>query len=149
MIFLRKCLTYTRRKICSCFIQSFCTSYILCSNSGIVPSSAISQNSNISRALDYIKNNLQTVNLDELSKYLHLNKNYLCRQFKLETGLTVMEHVKLQRITLAKEKLIQTDMSIADIVDSIWFSNISYFCNLFKPQLIYLFYNYNFYILYY
>ncbi len=76
---------------------------ILCSNSGIVPSSAISQNSNISRALDYIKNNLQTVNLDELSKYLHLNKNYLCRQFKLETGLTVMEHVKLQRITLAKK----------------------------------------------
>ena len=134
MIFLRKCLTYTRRKICSCFIQSFCTSYILCSNSGIVPSSAISQNSNISRALDYIKNNLQTVNLDELSKYLHLNKNYLCRQFKLETGLTVMEHVKLQRITLAKEKLIQTDMSIADIVDSIGFSNISYFCNLFKKH---------------
>jgi two-component system response regulator YesN len=107
---------------------------ILCSNSGIVPSSAISQNSNISRALDYIKNNLQTVNLDELSKYLHLNKNYLCRQFKLETGLTVMEHVKLQRITLAKEKLIQTDMSIADIVDSIGFSNISYFCNLFKKH---------------
>lgn len=100
---------------------------ILCSNSGIVPSSAISQNSNISRALDYIKNNLQTVNLDELSKYLHLNKNYLCRQFKLETGLTVMEHVKLQRITLAKEKLIQTDMSIADIVYSIGFESIPNF----------------------
>lgn len=80
----------------------------------------------------YIDQNLSTFCLADLCSYLHLDKSYLCRQFKIQSGMTIMEYVKFQRISLAKQKLINTTRSISDIVDELGFSSTSYFCSLFK-----------------
>lgn len=87
----------------------------------------------VSDALQFISQNITSeLTLDDISSHLYLNKSYLCRQFKAYTGLTIMEYVKLQRISLAKEKLQNTHLSVSDIAAESGFSSLAYFSNIFK-----------------
>lgn len=87
----------------------------------------------VTEAMRYINENIaDDITLTRLSKALFVTKNHLCKQFKKNTAMTVIEYIKLRRISMAKKKLQFTDMSIADIAQFCGFDNASYFSKLFK-----------------
>lgn len=61
---------------------------------------------NIKKITDYINENITgAINLDSIARYLYLDKSYICRLFKRETGITINSYVNMRRVTLAKQMM--------------------------------------------
>lgn len=88
---------------------------------------------NICRIIDYLHLNFSyDFSLDELADSLNLNKNYLCRLFRQETGQTIMEYLTALRIHHAKYLLRTTDLPVTDICFLSGFSSYISFSKAFK-----------------
>lgn len=86
----------------------------------------------ISEVLQYINRNIENkITLDEICKYVHSSKYYLCHIFKETTHMTILDYILFRRISIAKKLLIYTDKSLADIAMSAGFSSFSYFSRMF------------------
>ncbi len=84
----------------------------------IVKLGTIIQNENLSASESRINKNIyqirkyidlhfrQRINLDEISEYTFLNKSYLCRLFKQETGMTIRTYLNMRRIVYAKNMIL-------------------------------------------
>lgn len=60
----------------------------------------------------YVDKNFTTpINLDEIANNLFLNKSYLCRNFKQNTGMTIKNYINMKRITYAKNKILSGEKS--------------------------------------
>ena len=81
-----------------------------------------------------LQNIFKEITIDEICNHLHISKYYFCRQFKKSTGMTVMNYVLKTRITLAKDMLLNHDLSITDVSMRCGFSSVSYFCRVFKED---------------
>ena len=73
--------------------------------------------------------------LGELSEKLFVNRCYLCRVFKKETGMTLLEYCNKDRCEYAKSLLTQSELCVAYIAVQSGFSNSSQFCHLFKKMV--------------
>ncbi|MEM8909027.1 MAG: helix-turn-helix transcriptional regulator, partial [Bacteroidota bacterium] len=65
---------------------------------------------------------------------LQLSTNYLSDLLKTITGKTTREHIHFRIIELAKEKLLGTNLSVAQIAHSLGFEYPQYFNRLFKEK---------------
>ena len=64
-------------------------------------------NKHIKRIYQYIDDNFsRNMTMDELSEYVHLDKSYLSRIYKKETGIKITEYINMRRIILAKNLLL-------------------------------------------
>ncbi|MEW8955258.1 helix-turn-helix domain-containing protein, partial [Clostridium sp.] len=72
------------------------------------------------------------ITLDDISKYLNINKCYFCTILKKETGKTFSRLMNEIRIEKSKELLSKDDLSILDIALSVGFNNQNYFSSIFK-----------------
>lgn len=70
--------------------------------------------------------------IDEIAASCYINKSYMCRLFKKETGLTVFEYLNHIKIQHSCEMLKSTNDSITDIAIKCGFSSASYFSYDFK-----------------
>lgn len=87
----------------------------------------------ISDVLQYINKNIERkITLDEICDYVHSSKYYLCHIFKETTHMTIFDYILFRRISIAKKKLLYTDMPLADIAMSSGFSSFSYFSKMFR-----------------
>lgn len=87
----------------------------------------------VSRALAYINDNLfETLSLEQIGNAVFSDKYYLCKRFRSETGMTVFSYIKYRRLSIAKQKLQNSDSLISDIAGECGFPNISYFCAAFR-----------------
>lgn len=94
-----------------------------------------SDNGLISRTINYINANISDeLTIDMISKENFVSKYHLCRAFKKTLGISIMKYILSRRIMLAKEQLINTNVSCSDIAMLIGFSSFSYFCRVFKEQ---------------
>ena len=89
------------------------------------------------RLIDTILNNIRNHyaeinNLSELAYSSGISKEYLCRLFKKETGLTVTEYLNGVRIRNACDMLRDTKKSITEISFSCGFHSTMYFNKTFK-----------------
>ena len=73
-----------------------------------------------------------SLDIQFISEQLNLSVSYLSLLFKQETGLTINHYMNDYRIWKAKELLTGTQMKIADISDSVGYSNQNYFAKIFK-----------------
>ncbi len=90
-------------------------------------------NFHVRRAMDYTKDNYKSpLNLDEISKYLGLNKCYFCNLFKKETGKTYSQFLNEVRVEKSKALLTNTNLSILDISLSVGYNNQNYYNMSFK-----------------
>lgn len=90
----------------------------------------------VASVISYISQNYSTISsIDEIADYCYINKSYLCRLFKKETGLTVFEYLNLVKIYRSCEMIRNTDDTIADIAIKCGFSSISYFSYTFKKLI--------------
>ncbi|MDT0641791.1 AraC family transcriptional regulator [Zunongwangia sp. F363] len=73
-------------------------------------------------------------NVDEISKEVGLNANKLQQGFRELYAQTVNGFVKKTRLDMAQGLLLNTDYSLAEIVDRIGLINKSYFSKIFKEK---------------
>lgn len=84
--------------------------------------------------ISYINNNYKGANLEELAEQLNRPLSTLSRHIKNATGCKFNELVKRKRFQQAAMLLIETDMSIMEIMNSVGYENSSYFYNEFKAR---------------
>lgn len=69
-----------------------------------------------------------------LSASLHYNAEYLNRIVKKYTGKTLLDYGQAIYLEEARRLLVETDLSISDIIASLGFTNRTYFYRLFKDM---------------
>ena len=74
------------------------------------------------------------MSLDTLADAFGMSTWQVRGEIKAETGESYMEYLKKVRIRKATEKLMETDMSVAEIGEAVGYSNISYFIRLFREH---------------
>ncbi|MGN0492604.1 MAG: helix-turn-helix domain-containing protein [Acutalibacteraceae bacterium] len=89
------------------------------------------------QAVVYINNNYKygAIPVSEIAKVLKVNKTYLQKLFKQNTGKTITEYILELRIRDAANLLKVSDMSIVDIAFEVGFNSRQNFYLAFKKQL--------------
>lgn len=87
------------------------------------------------RAVKYINDNIEkNITIDEVCSEVHMSKYYFCRQFKKATDTTVMKYILKTRIVMAKNMLLNENLTITEISNRCGFSSVSYFSRIFKEE---------------
>lgn len=82
---------------------------------------------------DYVQNNYkEIISLQQVSDTIGLNKEYFCRFFKQNMGLSFLNYVQQIRINHIYHDLIQLDDSIQEIIEKHGFTNQKLFYRKFK-----------------
>ncbi|OPH46640.1 hypothetical protein BC351_14225 [Paenibacillus ferrarius] len=85
------------------------------------------------RILTFIKQHLdEAISREDIARHVNWHPDYLSRRFKKETGKSLVEFIVEEKIAMAKELLVTTNMSVSDIALSVGYSNFSYFSKIFK-----------------
>jgi len=72
--------------------------------------------------------------LTEIADRFYINKFHLSHIFKEITGYNLKEYIVLERISRAKDMLLNSSSSVADISESLGFNNTSHFIRTFKSM---------------
>jgi len=84
-------------------------------------------------ACEYIEKNFQeNINLNKISNYVSLSKNYFCNIFKKETGVTIWDYLIRIRMEEARKMLLETALKTYEISEKVGYDDPSYFGRLFK-----------------
>ncbi|MFN0119070.1 MAG: helix-turn-helix transcriptional regulator, partial [Blastocatellia bacterium] len=68
--------------------------------------------------------------LDQLARAVGASKSHVSRQFKSETGLTVIEYLHKVRVDAAK-RLLLAGLKVATVAEYVGFSDAYYFSRIF------------------
>lgn len=92
------------------------------------------RNESILKALQYIESELSkpTLSMKQLASHIHLNPSYASVLFKEETKQTFSDYVTRERLTKAKQLLLETDLKIYEISEKTGFSSSKYFVKVFR-----------------
>lgn len=89
----------------------------------------------ILRAMEYIDRNYkEDINLEDISDAVGLSPVYLHKLFLKATGQTPHQLLLKKRLTMAKELLASSDMSLVNVAAECGFSSQSYFNAVFKKH---------------
>lgn len=84
------------------------------------------------QCMDYIYYHLhEKITVKLLAEYVNLHPNYLSGLFKRETGQTISDYIAGRRMQAAKNMLLYSDTSCAEISSILAFSSQSYFTKQF------------------
>lgn len=72
------------------------------------------------------------VSLRKMAEELSYSRNYLCRAFKKETGMTIVNYTNRLRVEKAIELIRCTDKKLSEISDMVGFNDFHYFSKVFK-----------------
>ncbi len=87
----------------------------------------------LSRVILYMQHHMaENITVEELADLIYVSKSYLSRQFKQETGMSLIEYLRLIRINAAKRLLVSTDTTIEEISSIIGYNSSKYFSRAFK-----------------
>ncbi len=90
-------------------------------------------NPHIRKALVHIGEHIyEKISLDVLAQELSLNKSYLCKLFKKDTGMTLTDYIYEQKIKQAKRLLLEETYPLSEIGTFLGFPSQSYFIQIFK-----------------
>lgn len=83
--------------------------------------------------LEYVENNYANpIKLGELAEIAGITEQHLCRLFKRNFHLRPMEYLAKVRIQHAKEMLVYSEKTIAEVAEASGFPDSSYFSSIFK-----------------
>ena len=93
---------------------------------------ASSEDTILTHALEYIKQNaVNPITVSDLAAFCHCSESYLSRIFKRRTGVNINVYTNKVRVEEAKNNLILSHDSIADIASRVGFSDPNYFSRVF------------------
>lgn len=82
---------------------------------------------------NYIRENLDfELYAKNLVETFYYNPRYLARLFKKETGVSLNDYIRTQRLKRAEKLLTSTTHSIIEIATEVGFKNVTYFNKVFK-----------------
>ena len=94
------------------------------------------KNDTFKSILNYINQNFTNeISFSEISKLFSINPSYLSQIFKRELGITFTQYLTDTRIEYAKELLLTTGMTIAEISEKVGFKQYIYFSKVFKKAV--------------
>lgn len=92
-------------------------------------------NNMVNSILDFITSNYaENITLSDAAKYAYVNPSHLSRVFNKKMNCNFRSYLNGIRIEKAKELLTYSDLSIAEIVNQVGFSDQSYFNKIFKEH---------------
>lgn len=87
----------------------------------------------IEKALNYIHNNYTyDIKISDISEYLHIDRTYLYKLFIIHVKASPQQYLINYRISVSKQLLIETNLSITEIAYSCGFRDASSFNKHFK-----------------
>ncbi len=91
-----------------------------------------STNPLIERAKTYIYDHIaQEITRNDIASFVGLAPEYLSTVFKRETGNTLSDYIKTERIQFATRLLRQTNLPISIISENVGYESVSYFSSVF------------------
>ncbi len=81
---------------------------------------------------NYIEENLKTADIKELAKIIGYTKEYVGNIVKKETGVTFSTLLQKKRCERAAQLLVNTNMSVGEIIEETGYANQSFFRKQFK-----------------
>ncbi len=92
----------------------------------------------VAQVLNFIENNLEKdIDLESISRHAGYSKFYLNRIFSESTGLTIHKYLQRRRLTLAAEKLANTDRPILQIAYEAGYDSQQSFSLAFKRTYLF------------
>lgn len=83
----------------------------------------------------YINKNLgEKLTRTGIAEQVSLNESYLSRLFHKETGMSISDYITAKRIALARQLLIQTNLSISAVGEKSGYESTAYFVRVFKKE---------------
>lgn len=93
-------------------------------------------NEYIKKAILFIYQNYDTIeSIEDICNAININKEYLCRLFKKETGKTINAYLTQYRLGMAKKLLQTTDLNISEVAVHTGYLNTNYFSRLYKSVM--------------
>ncbi|MFB9277531.1 helix-turn-helix domain-containing protein [Cohnella cellulosilytica] len=84
-------------------------------------------------AVDYVENNLDgKLSVAEISERLNMSYTHFIKTFKKAVGMSFTDFVVLKRIKKAEQQLLTSDVSIAEVAESVGISNLGHFYDMFR-----------------
>ena len=94
------------------------------------------KNDIIEKTIKYINENIASdLSLNTVAEYAAFSPIHFHNCFKLATGKTLREYVEEQRIKMAADLLITTDLTLSEIASKCGFSSQAYFSYVFKRKI--------------
>ncbi|MCD8151149.1 MAG: response regulator [Clostridiales bacterium] len=89
----------------------------------------------IRSAISYIQEHLsESVSLESIARYAHVNESYLSRTFRKECGYSITEYITTLRMEKAKELLADNRILTYEVSAQVGIQDSSYFSQLFKKH---------------
>lgn len=145
--YMKKCVSGDIKKILSVFPQNHLSSKFYskekCHNvlnlillELLSAEETISNNSHVLKILRYIDEHLtEKLSLESIAQNIHLSKEYTSTIFRLETGVQLMHYINEQKSLLARELIINNEMSLNSISENLGFESYDYFSKIFKKHI--------------
>lgn len=87
------------------------------------------------KAMDYIRNHLyEKISLKDIADHVKLERTYFSKHFKKEMQVNIREYILKQKLNAAKNMLLYSEYSIAEIAEYLAFSSSSYMGKLFCQE---------------
>jgi len=101
----------------------------------IEQNSSKSKNVYVNEILKIVDENItKKLTLQDISNELNLSKEYISSIFKKETNRTLTNYINEQKMTAAKEFVVNSDIPLVEISQILGYENYNYFSRLFKKQ---------------
>ncbi|WP_082795415.1 response regulator transcription factor [Alkalihalobacillus trypoxylicola] len=92
-------------------------------------------NKNIQNLMNYIHSHyMKPLTLTNVAKHFHFNPSYLSNLFATHNKESFIEYLNKIRINEAKKLLRKNGLTIAEISETVGYSDHSYFCKVFKKK---------------
>ena len=87
----------------------------------------------IEPGIEYIHTNYhRKCSVAEIAKLCHISEEYFRKLFKKQTGKNPAEYINMLRMQKARQYLIHSDISVAEISEMLGFATVSHFIKQFK-----------------
>ena len=88
------------------------------------------------KCLEYISEHVcDPLTARHIAVALHVSRSYLSHVYKMDTGRTIGERIRAEKITMAKILLRHTTLNLAEISQEIGFSSQSHFTEMFRKMV--------------
>ena len=90
----------------------------------------------MSEALAYIRRNyMQSISTEDIAQAVNLSRSYMSELFKHTFGISPHEYVIQFRLSVARNMLLNTSLSITDVAEKAGFRDIFAFSRIFKREI--------------
>lgn len=88
-----------------------------------------------SQAMDYVYNHLhESISVEGIAAHIGIHPSYLSKLFMKETGQSLSAYIRKKRIQTARNMLVYSNYSCAEIAQYLAFSSSSHFASVFKEE---------------